>query len=457
MSRPLKIDRSTTPISLKEMTDAEIDATFVYPILLEFAADANGTGALKGASFGGASTDLRGTWSDRNRVYNVGDHGFPGVDNITSTTYSIYQNFTLSNERDMVRPLCYRPLYTRTGGLTRNSTTVTMTNTSGIEPGFEIIGTGIPDKTLVQSVNPGVSVIVTNASTVTSSSTTLSFRRCLVDMNNDDLDTYIYSRALAALANQGIGSYHLSTDAPTTPSGATWTSQFSFVDKWKPSGSATKTVWRLTSRTGLPAISARPLKFTEKNVNTLGDEGLIEMTNTEIRSLVMRFKNRIIATGIGTYYFNPVTPSQAGTWAQVGESVSDLLNVMTNESYVSTYTGFFTRQYRKNFFGEYAQRFAGTIYTGSYNTTSVSTFGGGPIFDPETGQRIGFVSGSTGTSVGPVYTGSYQLSFTGKFQGTYTSYRSEEIPKAYTSYFTGATISSTTSAYETVALWIRRS
>lgn len=460
MSRPLKIDYSTTPISLKEMTDAEIDATFVNPILLEFAADSNGTGALKGSSFGGTTTDLKGTWSDRNRVYNIGDHGFPEVADITSSTYSIFQNTTLSNEDNMVRPLCYRPLYVRSGGLTRNSTTVLMTDTSGLEPGFEVIGTGIPEKTLITSINPNVSIVLSNAATVASSSTSLSFRRCLVSMNNSDLDTFIFSRALTALANQGIGSYHLSTSAPTTPTGATWTSQFSMIDRWKPSSSATKTVWRMTSRTGLPAISARPLKFTENNVNILGDEGLIEMTDTEIRSLVMRFKNRIIQTGIGTYFFRAVVPSEAGTWAQVGESISDLLNVMTNETYAITWTGFFTRQYRKNFFGEYAQQFAGVVYTGVYRTTRSQTFGGGTFitFDDETGaQTTTVVPGSVNTFLGPESRGTYGLSFTGRFQGTYTSYRSEQIGKQYTSYFTGATISSTTSAFETVALWIRRS
>lgn len=434
MRRPLKIDRGTTPISLKEMSDAEIEANIIWPILKDFAGASTGTGTIRmSTSTGGSGTSI-GTWSDRTRVYSIGTHGtYDQVDDFTTTTYRLYQNLTLTNEDSLVRPLCFKYAYERVGNITRNTPVITMTDTSNLSVGMDVAATGIPSGAVIIEVNSNSITISANAtSTVTGA--TLGIRRALVSMSDDDLYTHIILPALTKLVDGGLGSYYLSTSAPSTPSGATWTSQFSMRDRYI-GGSSTKRVWRMTDSTSVPAsITVRPIMFTEKNVNVLGDEGIQEMSDFEISSLVARFKNSIVTTGIGQYYLAPDAPS-TGTWSTVGESITDFMNAIVEETYTSTYVNYFTRNYQKSYFGDYVGRYNGNASVGTYAV--ILRFG-------------------NSTNTGPGYTGIYTASYSGTYTGRYTSYRSAQITKSYTSYFTGQTISSDLVAQEVDALWIRQ-
>lgn len=433
MKRPLKLDTSTTPVSLKEMTDAEITANIILPILQEFAGDEVGTGTLKVSTVGGTGT-LAGTWSDRTRIRAVGYHGsLAAASQYSTTKYSVYQNLSETNESAMVRPLCFKYAYEKIGTTTRTSTTVTLNNTTNITVGMDVYGTGIPANTVVLGVTSN-SIEINNAATSTAVNTTISFRRALVSMSDDDLYTYIIGPALTNMVNQGLGSYYLSSNAPSTPSGGTWTSKFSFTDTWR-DGSSSKTVWRLTGLSNIPSISVRPITFTEKDVNVLGDEGLIEMSDFQIKSLVSRFKNSIVSTGIGQYTFDTLAPSTGGTWSTVGESITDYMNTIVEETYARNYTGFYTAYYRKTYFGTYTGQYVQGSYAGSY-AANLGTFGS-------------FIR--WGTS----YTGSYIRYLPKSYTGSYISYRQEAVDNTFTAYFTGQTISSSLTSIEQDALWIR--
>lgn len=438
MSRPLRVYNTSPFKSLREMSDIEIRDNIIYQILAEFAIDDRGTGALKNSTFGSPNDGI-GTWSDRTRVYNVGDHGFRGVDNFTTSTYRIYQNITQTSEATLVKPICMKYLRSKTGRIVGGSDTVTQTNTAGLQTGFDIHAPGVPRGTVITQIIDATSFRMSEVATATQSNLTINFRLALMEMSDEDIDTYIITPALDIMTDMGLGSYYFSSSAPTTPSGSIWTSKFSLIDTYKPNQSATKTMWRFSSWNNLPAVTYRPLFYTQGNVNILGDEGLREMSNVQIRSLVTRFKNRLLSTGKGLYKFQHFAPESGGTWSQVGESISDLLNVVVDENYATTFTGFYKADYRKTFFGDYSGTFSGLPFIGSYRTSSQRSFGG-----------------STAYYKGAYYSGVYQQTYKGTYTGSYTNYRTAQISHGYTSYFTGATISNSTASEESDALWIRK-
>lgn len=93
MTRPLKFDTATTPDSLKEMTDAEIEYA-AYEVLKHFASSEEETGAVRlDSNFSGT---LIGSFTDTRRNNAVGDH--PAGTEVTSTTTNFYQILTARTE-----------------------------------------------------------------------------------------------------------------------------------------------------------------------------------------------------------------------------------------------------------------------------------------------------------------------------------------------------------------------
>lgn len=247
--------------------------------------------------------------------------------------------------------------------------------------------------------------------------------------NDTQLNDSIISRALSNLVAFGVGSYVLQPSAPT----GTWAS-IGTMTNTNSVGTNTTTLWRRTTATAPTTV--RPLKFASG--------ALREMTDTEIRSLTNRLRNRIISTGIGTYRLQATAPTP-GTWVTAGSAFEDNRNQLANQSYSGTYTGPYSGTYTGTYSGTYSGAYAGA-YTRFRSQAFAGTyvlFFNGAIGGYFTGFYTGFFTG--------FYTGFYTGNFTGNFTGNYTgSYTGN-----YTGNYTGATIQATYETVSNVSLWVR--
>ena len=101
MARPLKIDTSTSPVSLKEMTDNEMRG-ISYKILQEFAASDLSTGNIAVGSTPSGATSI-GSFVDTRRTQAPGTH--PAGTSITSTTTNFYQRTAVLSESGIQVPI----------------------------------------------------------------------------------------------------------------------------------------------------------------------------------------------------------------------------------------------------------------------------------------------------------------------------------------------------------------
>ena len=156
----------------------------------------------------------------------------------------------------------------------------------------------------------------------------------IIESVNASLDATIINRCLSRLANDGIGSYVLSTSSSLT----NYTQRFSFTDTIR--GGTTNTYY-VHQRTNNPTGTlVAPIK--------IGTSGVAEMSIADIQTLTNRLRNRIIATGIGTYKLvkGSTTPT-GGTWKNVGTTSDRLRNVGNVR-----YTRFFAGRPGGNFTGQ---------------------------------------------------------------------------------------------------------
>ena len=89
------------------------------------------------------------------------------------------------------------------------------------------------------------------------------------------------------------------------------------------------------------------------------------MAESSLHTLVPAFRNRIMASGIGTYLLRSSTPSETGTWVQMGGTMTDQLKDVANVNYAGNYTGSYVGYYDRFFNGFLNGSFAGT-YSGTY-------------------------------------------------------------------------------------------
>lgn len=361
----------TKVYALQEMTSTEIGDSIIYRMLKEFAKIDNvnpKTGDVTTAdTVGDLATLSIGMFQDTDRVYDVGTRAaIATLNRSTSTETSIYQVLTTVTGT-VTRPVCWRD------GAAR-------------------------------------------------------------EMTDDEIMSAIITPALDRMTNRGLGSYHFSSGAPVDPGTGsalpgTWQSVFTLTDKYKtgtvPSTSAqtfvvlgatrdpydntpyfvpnttttasiafyvvngsnaaattTYNLWRKVEEATVPTNQPRPLKFA--NTAELGKH-LVEMTNAEILSLLIPFRNAIINGGKGRYLFQQNSPT-SGTWAKRGEAIEDLLNVLSE----SSYTWGTARTYTTTFAGYYTTYYTG-YYTGSYATQRTAYYGGKPtsyVGDSFSGPRV---------------------------------------------------------------------
>jgi len=256
------------------------------------------------------------------------------------------------------------------------------------------------------------------------------------EQNDTQLNDSIISRALMMLTTTvRIGKYVLQPSSP----GGTWISIGSITNSVI-GATNTSTLWRKTSDSTLPT-TIRPLKY-----KTSPTKSVQEMTDTEIQSLTNRLRNRIIATGIGTYRLQTSAPTP-GTWITAGAAFNDTRNEIVSQNYTGNYTGSYTGFYTGNYSGTYFRPYAGTYttnfagsYAGGYQRFFAG-FSGGFFTGFYTGFFTGFFTGFyTATGAGSFagsYAGSYAQNFAGSYQRFFAGFSGGFFSGTYTGFFTG--------------------
>jgi len=321
---------------------------------------------------------------------------------------------------------------------------------------------------------------VTAAASESITNRPVGYDSAIKEFNDASLDTDVLDKVIEDMVSSTgytVGQYSLAASAPA---GGTWTSRATITDS-NQGGSTNLYLWQKTAPSTAGNSNLASLKLDGTNVKLMSD--------AEIEQMVPTFRNRIIDSGIGTYKLQTSTPAAAGTWVQMGDSLTDTRQEVASENYAGTYTGAFsgnyvgdyvgsyvgaktyTGSYTGSFSGAYAGNYVGTsayagAYAGTYARTEAYTlfyagFAGGTNY--YTGYYTGFYTGFyTGakTYTG-YYTGAYNQNFSGNYvgtsaysgtySGTYTGYYSN----TFTGTYAGDTIQASTENVSTVKLWLR--
>ena len=247
------------------------------------------------------------------------------------------------------------------------------------------------------------------------------------EFTDAELDTDILDKVIGDMVSESdytVGQFHL---AASSPSGGTWTSRYTITDTVQ-SGNNTTYLWQKTSPTSAANSDLASLKYAS---------GLKMMTAAEIEQMVPNFRNRIVENygttpGIGCYLIQSSSPTETGTWTQMGDlaGFSDTRQEVASSTYEGAYTGAFSGEFTNDFTGEFT---GNKTYTGGYTGTFSGDYAGdyvgtsaysGTYTGDFSGAYILYYSGY----VGAYYTGTYTQDFTGFFSG----------PKTYTGTYTGA-------------------
>jgi hypothetical protein len=293
--------------------------------------------------------------------------------------------------------------------------------------------------------------------------------------------------ALANLVANGVGSYALATTAPI---GGTWTSKATIYNYTYTGASNVTYLWRKTAGSSTPT-SPRPLKID----TTTSPKSIKEMSDAEIQTLTARFRNRIVASGLGKYALQTSAPVSGGTWATQGAAFSDTRNTESSVNYTGYYSGTYSGSYTGSFTGAYTGYYSGTFtgyytgyyqglraYAGAYAGYYTTYYGGHPYAylgyytgyytglayyagayaGYYTTYYAGYATGYLGYYTGyyqpffsGAYTGYYSGTFTGYYSGTYTSSFSGSYSGTYTGTYAGITLNAATETVSTASLWIR--
>ena len=229
MPRPLKIDTSTTPVSFKEMNDADYDY-LTHIVLSQFAASNTGVGTVSSNS----SFTLIGTFSDTYRPYTVGQH--PVGTDITTVTYNFYQDYGTATE-NLVRPVHYSAGANtfEQDDSTLNTTTISnalanLVNSGvgsySLSPTSPVGGTWVAERTIQNTTAAANNVTyvwrktaATAPSTVRPLKVNTTSPISVKEMSDAEIQT-LTERLRNQIVATGIGKYAVQSTAPV--SGGTW-------------------------------------------------------------------------------------------------------------------------------------------------------------------------------------------------------------------------------------------
>lgn len=128
----------------------------------------------------------------------------------------------------------------------------------------------------------------------------------------------------------GLGSYRLETSTPSV--GGTWVAEATIKNEVTGTTNNAIYLWRRTDQSAPTTV--RPLKF-QSGVNA----GLKEMSDVDIATLNVNFRNAICNNGIGQYKLQQSSPSP-GTWVSVGNTFSDTRQQLASNTYTLYYSGY---------------------------------------------------------------------------------------------------------------------
>jgi len=263
---------------------------------------------------------------------------------------------------------------------------------------------------------------VTSAATESITNRPVGYDSGIKEFTDSQLDTDILDKVIEDMVSESdytVGQFKLAASAP---SGGTWTSRYTITDTHL-DGSNTIYLWQKTAPTSSANSDLTSLKY---------DSGLKMQTAAEIEQIVPNFRNRIVegygsTPGVGCYLVQASSPSETGTWTQMGDAAgfSDTRHQVASSTYSGSYTGTFS--------GDYTGAYEGPAdYSGTY-----------------TGDYVLYYSGYVGGTFSGDYTGFY----TGvtDYSGTYTGFYSQDFAGNYSS----DTIKAATETVSTIKLWLR--
>ena len=296
----------------------------------------------------------------------------------TPSTLEGVRELTSSEIRDHVAYVITNKFATDTDG---TGTAELLVTTSTLGAGYDNIGS-FTDRSRNEAVGThpatGAITAVVNTfgqkNTVVSESVVRPLRwngQDIEQSTDGEIDTEILDEVIAALVTEDantIGQYKIGT---TSPSGGTWTSRYTISETQTDGTNINYYLWQKTAATTVPSTNQNaPLKAVSGST--------AEMTTADIETLVPTFRNRIMSTGVGTYRLTNGTPGDAGTWQQMGNTMTDQLKDVNSVSYSGNYTGSYTGYYDRFFSGflngSYAGSYSGT-YTGFYAGQTVRSTG----------------------------------------------------------------------------------
>jgi hypothetical protein len=249
------------------------------------------------------------------------------------------------------------------------------------------------------------------------------------EQDDTALNADLIATALANLVSLGVGSYALQ---PTAPVGGTWVAKATITNNLDINESNVTYLWRKTAAATAPT-TVRPVK-----INPTSPVSVKEMSDAEIQTLTDRIRNRIIATGIGTYAIQATAPASGGTWTTAGAQFLDTTRTQSliayNGTYAGSYIGSYAGTYTASYSGLYTGAYTG-VYAGGYAGTYGGTYGG-TYFGPVT---LGFTGSYTGPTkyAGFARPGSQAVAYAGTYFGNYTRAYSGLYTGAYTGVYTG--------------------
>jgi hypothetical protein len=254
---------------------------------------------------------------------------------------------------------------------------------------------------------------------------------------NAVMDLALADIAKANSTAAGTGTYYISESAPSIA--GTWVAQDNFYDEITnhandDSSKTTYKLWRKTSYDNSPS----DIKLLKQVNGTLKVQ-----SDSELENLTSRLRNRIIATGIGTYKFQASAPG-TGTWVARG-TATDRNPVISSIQYTGTYSDNYSRQFARQFGrqfsaqytrGQFDRQFANQftrIYTGQYARQFTRSF-----FRSFARAIIGsqFSRGQYTRIYSAQYTGQYTRIYSAQYTRQFARIYSAQYGRPYTTQFT---------------------
>ena len=406
MSRPLKVDTTTTPTSLKEMSDADIDYT-AHQILTEFAASNTGTGTL---SIGGDVGTAIGNFVDTYRPYGVGDH--PVGTNIVSVTYTLRQDLTANQAETHIKPVEFS-----TDGIREQTDTE--------------IDTYIMTRTLSRLAADGLGSYKLQATAPTVGGTWISIGS-IKDTREDGATTVVTSTLWRRSTQTAPATSRIIKVNEVTPVGL----------KEQTDVEIKKLIGRFRNKIVSTGIGKYLLQSATPTGGTWIRAGQIlydTRADTANTSYTSTYTGKYTGSYIEGYYTGYFTGYFSGTYAGYAAA-----------NYTGDYTGSYkltvNKTYTKNFVGPGAAYYGSRARLGWVDTSYTGSF---------TGGYSSFYAGTyTGTYAGTAaadYTGAYSQAFSQAFTRSYAG----EYTGTYSSSFTGLTLAATNTNISSVSLWLR--